>query len=307
MDADRMSALWQVAAARTLAYRGGIADRAQRPLADYREMQRAFLEPTPERGCEVVEVIETLARTAEPGLGAMIGPQFFGWVIGSSHPVGVAADWLTSAWGQNCGNHHATPAAAAAEEIAAAWLLDLLGLPKSCSVGFVTGATAASFVGLAAARGEVLRRAGWDVGAKGLFGAPPIDVLIGDDAHTTIFTALQLLGLGRDRVIRIATDGQGRILTSALAAALASRQGPLIVVGQAGQLNTGGFDPFAEIIPMAHARGAWVHIDGAFGLWARACRQTAHLAEAVKCSGFLGDRRPQMATDTLRLRLCDRA
>ena len=238
-------------------------------------MQVAFDEPTPERGAAPMDVIAKLATTAEPGLHAMAGPRFFGWVIGASHPVGVAADWLTSAWGQNCGNHEAAPAAAAVEEVAARWLLDILDLPRESSIGFVTGATMASFVCLAAARSEALRRAGWDVDANGLFGAPPIQVLISNDAHTTVFSALQLLGLGRDRVVRIPTDAEGRMQTGEFAAAVATAVGPTIVVAQAGQINTGAFDLFSEIIPMAHAHSAWVHIDGAFGLWARACPQVS--------------------------------
>src|SRR5207253_2538570 len=141
-----------------------------------------------------------LAAKATPGIRAQTGPRFFGWVIGNSHPAGVAADWLTSAWGQNAGNLVAAPAASAAEAVASAWLLDILGLPPECSVGFVTGATVANFVCLAAARGEVLRRAGWDVEADGLFGAPPIAVLIGEDAHATVFSGLKYLGLGAARV-----------------------------------------------------------------------------------------------------------
>jgi glutamate/tyrosine decarboxylase-like PLP-dependent enzyme len=214
----------------------------------------------------------------------MTGPRFFGWVIGASHPVGVAADWLTAAWGQNAGNHVASPAAAAAETVAAKWLLDLLDLPRDASVGFVTGATIASFVCLAAARGAVLRRVGWNVEADGLFGAPPIYVLIGDDAHTSVFSALQFLGLGHDRVVRIATDAQGRMLNADVAQAIAACAGPAIIVAQAGQLNTGAFDPISEIVPLARQCGAWVHVDGAFGLWARACQAKAHLAAGFEAA-----------------------
>ena len=212
----------------------------------------------------------------------MAGSRFFGWVIGASHPMGVAADWLTSAWGQNAANHVASPAAAAAETVAARWLLDILDLPPEASVGFVTGATAANHVCLAAARGSVLRRFGWDVEGDGLFGAPPIHVVVGDDAHTTVFSALQFLGLGHNRVIRVAADAQGRMLLPAFEQTMASLPpGPVIVVMQAGQLNTGGFDP-AAIVAIAHARGAWVHVDGAFGLWARACPRVAYLAQGLE-------------------------
>lgn len=226
-------------------------------------------------------MIDTLVALSEPGLNAMCGKRFFGWVIGASHPVGVAADWLTSAWGQNAGNHQAAPAAAAAETVAATWILDILDLPRESSVGFVTGATIANFVCLASARGEVLRKAGWDVEANGLFGAPPISVIIGDDAHATVFSALKFLGLGHDRVDRIATDTQGCMIVAEGLAAIRNISGPAIVILQAGQINTGGFDDFAALIEAAHAVGAWVHVDGAFGLWARACPDRAALTDAV--------------------------
>lgn len=254
------------------------------PPLTYAAMRAVFDAPTPEVGAPPHEVIEDLVTRSTPGLRAMTGPRFFGWVIGASHPVGVAADWLTAAWGQNAGNHEASPAAAAAEAVAAKWLLDLLDLPRDASVGFVTGATVANFVCLAAARGAVLRRVGWDVEANGLFGAPPIHVLIGDDAHTSVFSALQFLGLGHDRVVRITTDMQGRMQAAGFARAIAACDGPAIVITQAGQLNTGAFDPIGDILPQARAHGAWVHVDGAFGLWARACSTTAHLAAGFEAA-----------------------
>jgi glutamate/tyrosine decarboxylase-like PLP-dependent enzyme len=271
--------LWLKAAERAIQYRDEIA--TARPPLSYRESLEKFREPLPEAESDPEHVIDLLVRNAEPGLRAMTGPRFFGWVIGGSHPVGVAADWLTSAWGQNAGNHHAAPAAAAAEAVAAGWLLDLLDLPRESSVGFATGATAANFVCLAAARGEVLRRAGWDVEANGLFGAPPITVLIGDDAHTTVFSALQFLGLGHDRVVRIKTDAQGRIDSEDFARAAHAASGPVVAVVQAGQVNTGAFDPFRKLIPVARDAGAWVHVDAAFGLWARASAALRHLADGI--------------------------
>ncbi len=237
--------------------------------------------PLPEDGMAAADVIDELAGIAEPGLMAMPGPRFFGWVLGASHPAGVAADWLTSAWGQNTGYHTPTPATSALEEVAASWLLDVLDLPRQSSVGFATGATVANAIGLAAARGSVLRAVDWDVEADGLFGAPPIHVFIGDDAHTSLFSALQFIGLGHDRVIRIATDDQGRMQPSSLQREIASRTGPMIVVAQAGQINTGAFDPFPEIVEIAKGAGAWVHVDGAFGLWARACPARAHLTAGI--------------------------
>ncbi len=237
--------------------------------------------PLPEDGMPAADVVDELAGIAEPGLMAMPGPRFFGWVLGASHPAGVAADWLTSAWGQNTGYHTPTPATSALEEVAASWLLEVLDLPRQSSVGFATGATVANAIGLAAARGSVLRAVDWDVEADGLFGAPPIHVFIGDDAHTSLFSALQFIGLGHDRVVRIATDDQGRMQASPLQREIASRTGPMIVVAQAGQINTGAFDPFPEIVGIAKGAGAWVHVDGAFGLWARACPERAHLTAGI--------------------------
>src|SRR5579859_523752 len=274
--------LLQQAARLAAEYRAGVNDSAA--ALPYAAMRDAFDSPTPERGAPAGEIIDDLARRSTPGLRAMAGPRFFGWVIGASHPVGVAADWLTSAWGQNAGNHEAAPAAAAAETVAAKWLLDLLDLPRDASVGFVTGATIANFVCLAAARGAVLRQAGWNVEANGLFGAPPINVVIGDDAHTSVFSALQFLGLGHDRVLRVPTDAQGRMVADDLARFLARCSGPTIAIAQAGQLNTGAFDPIEAVVAAARQAGAWVHVDGAFGLWARACPETAHLAAGFEAA-----------------------
>lgn len=275
------ASLFERVAAYATMFRTSIGDRPQHPEVTYQEALQAFEDPTPESGTPADFVLSDLVTRATPGLNAMTGPRFFGWVIGASHPVGVAADWLTSVWGQNAGNHVAAPAAAAAEMTASRWLLDLLDLPRQASVGFVTGATVANFVCLAAARGEVLRRVGWDVGAHGLFGAPPISVLLGEEAHATVFSALQFLGLGHDRVIRVKADEAGRMMPSALAEALRNCTGPVIVIMQAGQVNTGAFDPFLDLIPLARAQGAWIHVDGAFGLWARACPERADLAASA--------------------------
>ena len=263
-------------------YRRTLESRPQRPEQTYAAAARAWQAPTPEAGADDTSVIDELVRLAGPGLHASTGPRFHGWVIGASHPVGVAADWLTSAWGQNAGNHIASPAAAAAEAVAEKWLLDILRLPASASVGFVTGATVANFVGLAAARGEVLRRVGWDVERQGLFGAPLVNLLIGEEAHATVFSALQFLGFGHDRPVKIAVDSQGAIRPEALERSLAQCTGPTIVITQAGQINSGAFDPHAVLVPLAHAKGAWVHVDGAFGLWARASTPQAPLAEGVE-------------------------
>ena len=271
-----------IAASAAAAYRKDVAAAERTPTLPYVRMLDGFEGPTPEAGEDGEAVIEALIATATPGIRAMTGPRFFGWVIGQSHPVGVAADWLTSAWGQNAANQVAAPAAAAAEAVAARWLLDLLDLPRESSVGFVTGATVASFVCLAAARNAVLRAVGWDVEADGLFGAPPINVLVGAEAHATIFSGLKYLGLGASRVHHIAVDDQGRMLAGDFAARLATLEGPVIAIAQAGQINTGAFDPVNEIAPLVKARGGWLHVDGAFGLWVRAAPGLAHLGAGLE-------------------------
>jgi len=271
-----------IAAQAGATYRRGIATAETTPNDDYAEVLARFAGPVPEQGGDSAAILRELIDKAEGGIRAMAAPRFFGWVIGSSHLTGVAADWLTSAWGQNCGNVIAAPAACAVEAVVAGWVLDLLHLPRESSVGVVSGATVANTVCLAAARGEVLRRAGWDVEADGLFGAPEITVMIGADAHATVFSGLRYLGLGAKRVVEIATDPLGRMLPDALEAALKTHSGPLIVIAQAGQINTGVSDPFAEIAPLVRAAGGWLHVDGAFGLWAAASPKHRHLVSGVE-------------------------
>ena len=263
------------------AFRAGLANRPPRPTIAPQDLLARFNGPTPERGEDGAAVIEALAQAAEPGLMGMAGSRFFGWVIGATNETGAAADMLTSAWGQNAGMYAGTPSAAIAEKVAGDWLLDILRLPKECSVGFVTGATMANFVGIAAARNEVLRRVGWDVEAKGLYGAPRIRVLLGADAHTTVYASLRFLGFGAETAEPIATDDQGRMKADALARTLAQGEGPAIVIAQAGQINTGAFDPVGEIAAACRAHGAWLHIDGAFGLWARAVPEMAAMVEGL--------------------------
>ncbi|MCX7384479.1 MAG: aminotransferase class V-fold PLP-dependent enzyme [Alphaproteobacteria bacterium] len=279
---DDPGPLFARAAVLAAEFRRGIATARQRPEHAYAAAVPDWEGPTPETGQPAEAVLEELVARAGPGLHASTGPRFFGWVIGGSHPAGVAADWMTSAWGQNVGNHQAAPAASAAELVSGKWLVDILGLPEGCSVGFVTGATMANLVGMAAGRSEVLRRVGWDVEADGLFGAPPIRVVVGEDIHVSALSALQFLGLGHSRVIKVATDGEGRMIPAALAAALEAGSGPAIVMLQAGQINTGACDPFPDLIPIARAHGAWVHVDGAFGLWAKAAPERAALAVGVE-------------------------
>jgi glutamate/tyrosine decarboxylase-like PLP-dependent enzyme len=252
------------------------------PTADAPELRRLFDVGLPEEGRDPVPVIDDLIAAAEPGLVGNTDPRFFAWVMGSSHSAGVAADWLTSIWGQNAAIYQTSPAAAIAEEITAGWLLDLLDLPRESSVGFTTGATMAAFICLAAARGEVLRRAGHDFDRDGLQGAPEIAVLVSEEAHASNFAALRYLGFGERNVRRLTTDNQGAIGTQALGQALAACGGPAIVLCQAGQINTGAFDRFNEIIDLAASRRAWVHVDGAFGLWARAVPELSALASGAE-------------------------
>ena len=279
-DAHDLSALDQ-AARIAVAYRRATAAAERTPVADYAAIHAAFAGPVPDQGGDPNAIIAELAARAAPGIRAQTGPRFFGWVIGNSHPTGVAADWLTSAWGQNAANVSAAPAASAVEAVAAGWLLDLLDLPRESSVGFATGATVANLICLGAARSELLRRQGWDVEADGLFGAPNLPVLIGADAHATVFVALKLLGLGARRVVTVASDETGRMRPDALAEAVAKCATPPLVIAQAGQINTGACDPFDAIAPIVSAAGGWLHVDGAFGLWAQAAPARAHLTRGV--------------------------
>jgi len=253
-----------------LAFLEELPNRRVAARASFAELERILGGPLPEHGSEPAAVIDALARGADAGLVASAGPRYYGFVTGGSLPVATAADLLVSAWDQNAALHVMSPAVAAIESIAARWLLDVLALPADASVGFVTGAHTANVTALAAARHAVLRRAGWDVEALGLQGAPRVTVLAGREAHTSIGAACRMLGLGASTIVRIDADNQGRMRPAALAAALASSSGPRIVCAQAGNVNTGASDPFLEIVPLARAHGAWVHVDGAFGLWAAA-------------------------------------
>lgn len=241
-------------------------DRPVHPRASADEL--AFGGHLPDGPTDPVLVVDELAAAIEPGLMSMPSGRFFGWVIGGSHPAALAADWMTSTWDQNTAMRYATPGTVAVEEAAAAWLLDVLGLPATADVGFVTGATMANFTGLAAARQQVLADVGWDVNRDGLAGCPPVRVLVGEERHGTLDLALRYLGLGLPTTVP--ADDQGRLVVDGLAHALADGSGPTIVCLQAGNLHSGAFDPLAEAIEVAHAHGAWVHVDGAFGLWAAA-------------------------------------
>ncbi len=253
-----------------IAYREQLADRPVAASASAADLRAALGGPLPEDGEDPFAVISAMARDVPPGLIAMPGPRFFGFVIGGGLPAAVAADWLTTVWDQNSPSSLITPAAAVAEWIAGDWLIELFGLPPGSSVGFTTGATMANFTGVAAGRHAVLRRAVWDVEADGLQQAPGVTVVTGADAHVTLFAALRMLGLGSASARRADVDGQGRIIPAGLGRALDGVSGPAIVCLQAGNVNTGAFDPLRECIAIVRERlpEAWIHIDGAFGLWA---------------------------------------
>ena len=258
----------------------GVGDRPVRATAAHDELVAAFGGPLERRGEAPGEVVSELARIADPGLIGSAGPRYFGFVIGGSLPSALAADWLTSAWDQNAGLYAIGPSASVAEEIAGGWLIDLFGLPEGSSVGFSTGATMASFTALASGRHRVLARAGWNVEEDGLIGAPDLAVVVGAEAHVTIHVSLQMLGLGRNRVVRVDADGQGRMRPDALRDALSElRDRPVLVCAQSGNVNTGAFDPLPEIVDAVRALpNAWLHVDGAFGLWAATTPSLRHLA-----------------------------
>lgn len=238
--------------------------------------------PLPREGTAPEAVIDELVEAVEPGLVATAGPRYFGFVIGGSLPAALAADWLASAWDQNAGLYVGSPAASACEVVVTRWLLELLGLPRESSIGFVTGCQMANFTCLAAARHAALSRVGWDVERDGLHGAPDVRVIVGADAHATIFTSLRMLGLGAGRAIVVEADDQGRMVAGALEQALAQSDAPTIVCAQAGNVNTGAFDPFEDIADACRRTGAWLHVDGAFGLWARSSRKLSSLSAGVE-------------------------
>lgn len=256
----------------------GVRDGRIPPEADVEQVKDALGRALPDRGPAPVEVIRRMSAAIEPGLMRIHSPRFHGWVMGGAQPVALAADWLTSAWDQNNGLRSVTPGVAGAEELAAEWLLDLFGLPETAEVGFVTGATVANVVGLTCGRDELLRRAGRDPG-DGLAGSPRIRVLAGAERHGSVDSAAHLAGLGHARVI--AADAQGRMLPDALREALADGDGPALVVLQAGNIHSGAFDPFPELIRIARDAGAWVHVDGAFGLWAAAAPGLRALTDGI--------------------------
>ncbi|MFO7167170.1 MAG: aminotransferase class V-fold PLP-dependent enzyme [Chloroflexota bacterium] len=272
-----MEELLRDTARRAIRYLNGLNDRSVAPTAEAVARLEALGGPLPDAPSDPADVLALLDEVASPATVASAGRRYFGFVIGGSLPAALAANWLAAAWDQNTALRVMSPAAAALEEIAGAWLVDILGLPAGTAAGFVTGATMANLAGLAAARHAVLDASGWDVEARGLFGAPEITVVVGEEVHVSLVKALGLLGLGRERVVRVPVDGQGRMRPDRLP----PLRGPAIVCAQAGNVNTGAFDPLDEICAAAHDAGAWVHVDGAFGLWAAAAPGRAHLARGL--------------------------
>ncbi|MDD5368492.1 MAG: aminotransferase class V-fold PLP-dependent enzyme [Anaerolineaceae bacterium] len=269
--------LLEDAARRSIAYLVGLPERSVAPPPEAVTHLGVLDEPFPQRPCPPQEVLQLLDEVGSPATMAMAGARFFGFVIGGSLPVTLAANWLAGAWDQNSAYFTATPGTAKLEQIALRWLVDLLHLPAQSGGAFVTGATMANFTCLTAARHSVLEMAGWNVEADGLFGAPSITVIVGAEAHPSLIKSLGLVGFGRNRVVKVPVDAQGRITRDAMP----HISGPTIVCLQAGNVNTGSFDPFPEVIASAHHAGAWVHIDGAFGLWALATLSKAALTTGL--------------------------
>ena len=263
---------------RATKYLESVSERNVAPSREAVARLAKLSRPFPEQGLDAEAVLAELDEFCSPATMATAGPRFFGFVVGGSLPAALAANWLAGAWDQPASFYEEMPATAFLEQLALGWLIDIFRLPPGCGVGFVTGATMANFAALAAARHAVLERAGWNVERNGLFGAPPITVVVGAEAHVSLMKSLGLLGLGRTRVVRVPADGQGRMRADALPAT----SGPTIMCAQAGNVNTGAFDPFPEICKRAHGAGAWVHVDGAFGLWALACPSRSYLTSGIE-------------------------
>ncbi len=274
---DDRKALLEEAARRAGAFLDGLDDRPVFPGEEALASLEAFDEAMPAAPQDPLETLNLLDRAGSPATVASANGRYFGFVIGGALPAAMAANMLAAAWDQNAGMVIASPVSAKLEAVALRWMVDLFGLPAGTGAGFVSGATMANFGGLAAARHAQLRKAGWDVEAQGLFGAPPLTVIVGQEVHVSLLKALSLLGLGRERVVRVPVDDQGQMRADALPAI----SGPAIVCIQAGNVNTGGFDPAAEVCRAAHDAGAWVHVDGAFGLWAAAVPSRAHLTVGI--------------------------
>jgi glutamate/tyrosine decarboxylase-like PLP-dependent enzyme len=266
------------ASKRASQYLAGLDSRTVEPTRGAVEALEALRHPLPDEPRSPSQVLRLLDEVGSPATVANAGRRYFGFVTGGSLPAGLAANWLASAWDQNAHFVVGSPTAAVLEEVALSWIQELLGLPRTWAGGFVTGTTMGNFSCLAAARQDVLAKASWDTETKGLFGAPPITVVVGAEAHSTLLKALSFLGLGRERVTTVPVDGQGRMRADVLPAL----EGPSIVCLQAGNVNTGSFDPIREIAVRAREKGAWVHVDGAFGLWAAVSPALSHLTAGIE-------------------------
>jgi len=264
------------------AWFASIGNRPVWATASAEELRQALGGPLPQEGTSPQILTGILASAGVRGTVASTGPRYFGFVVGGNLPAALAADWLVSAWDQNAGIYVLSPLVSVIEQITGSWLRELAGLPPTMSFGFVTGGHMANFTALAAARHRVLSDAGWDVEANGLYGAPPVEVVVSEEAHYTISTSLRFLGLGAERVRRIPTDSQGRMSAPGLATALRGVKGPCIVCAQAGNVNTGAFDPLSEIAEYAKNCGAWLHVDSAFGFWAAASPERKALIRGIE-------------------------
>ena len=282
--------LFDLAAGYAAWFQDSLDTRPVGATASFDDVRAALGGALPDEGSEDAAVLRELIAAAEPGIVGSQTGRYFGFVFGSALPAAVAADWVATAWDQNGFSVVSSPAAAAAEAVAADWIADLLGLPAGVSSGFVTGAQGANTTALAAARHHVLAAAGWDVERDGLAGAPPLRIVAGGERHVTIDRSLRLLGLGTNAVVVVPVDDQGRMDATAVREELAGDERPTIVCAQAGNVNTGAFDPVAELADACGAAGAWLHVDGAFGLWAAASPRLRRLVEGV-------DRADSWATD----------
>jgi len=269
--------LMEGAARRAIRYLDELPRRPVRPSDAALSRLDSFTEPLQQESIPAETVLATLDEVGSPATVASAGPRYFGYVVGGALPAAVAANWLATAWDQNAHHWAGSPVATRLEEVALGWITDLAGLPTGTGGAFVTGASIANFCALAAARHALLAALGWDVEARGLYGAPEIQLVVGEEVHSTLLKAVALLGLGRERVLRVPADGQGRMRADALPPI----SGPTIVCLQAGNVNTGACDPMAEIIPRARAAGAWVHVDAAFGFWAAASPRHAALVDGM--------------------------
>ncbi|MEX2189794.1 MAG: aminotransferase class V-fold PLP-dependent enzyme [Bacteroidota bacterium] len=272
-----MEDILQSAARRSIEYLRGLEGRPVAPDTKAVDNLRVLDGPMPEHPEDAEQVLRTLDEVCSPATMAMAGSRFFGFVIGGSYPVALAANWLAGAWDQNSALYRVTPSTSHLEQVALRWLVELFGLPAGTGGAFVTGATVANLCALAAARHAVYGKAGWDIEGQGLLGAPPLNVIVSAEAHPAVIKSLGLLGLGRNRVTLVPVDNQGRMLADRLPVI----KGPTIVCAQAGNVNTGSFDPIAEVCKRAHDAGAWVHVDGAFGLWAAAAPTRMFLASGI--------------------------